>query len=282
MTDGFDLFYRCWKVAGDVQKIVLCVHGLGVNSEFFEGLSVGMTKARIEMYALDLRGFGNSVENGLARGDTSNFKRHLQDIDEFVTFIHASHPTAQVFMLGHSLGCCYALWFAANHPGSLDGLVLAAPPIQYITKSPTLLIIKGLFFLLFAPKRKLYGDREMSEAYRMSEEFKLLDENPLNARGLSARYLIGGVGPLQKDALKFASRIGTPALILQGDADIHVLPAGAKKLLDRLASKDKTLKTFGDADHRFFHLIFPVYDFQDDPAKRQQVTDVLSEWIRSH
>ena len=66
-------------------------------------------------------------------------------------------------------------------------------------------------------------------------------------------------------------------MIIQGEADIHVLPEGAEKLLDRLAAEDKTLKTFPDADHRFYPLIFPKSEFQDDPAKRKQVTDAVSD-----
>ena len=282
MTDGFGLFYRRWKTVGEVQSVVVCVHGLGANSEFFANLGEALTKDGIDVYALDLRGFGNSVEPGLARGDTSSFKRHLQDLDEAVTFIRRKHPEKKVFMFGHSLGCSYALWYAANHPDSLDGLILAAPPVQYATKAPASLIIRGVFFLLFSPKKKLYGHEAMPESYRKSEEYKLLSENPLNAHGESARYMIRGVGPLQNGVLKNASRSRTPTLIIQGGADIHVLPEGAEKLLEHLAAEDKTLKTFTDADHRFYHLIFPKSDFQDDPAKRKQVTDAVSDWIKSH
>jgi alpha-beta hydrolase superfamily lysophospholipase len=282
MSDGFGLFYRCWKTAGDVQRVVVCVHGLGMNSEFFGNLGQALTEDGIEVYALDLRGFGNSVEIGLERGDTSNFKGHLQDLNEAVAFIHQKYPEKHVFMLGHSLGCCYALWYAANHPDSLNGLVLAAPPIQYAKKASKILVIKGLLFLLFAPKKKLYANQTMPESLRKSEEYKLLNENPLNAHGQSARYIIRVVGPLQNGALKNASRTRTPTLIIQGEADTHVLPKGAKKLLECLATEDKTLKSFADADHRFYHLIFTKSKFQDDPAKRKQVTDAVSDWIKNH
>jgi alpha-beta hydrolase superfamily lysophospholipase len=280
MTDGFELFYRRWKAAGEVQNVIVCVHGLGVSSEFFGNLGEALSMDGIDVCALDLRGFGNSVEPGLARGDTTSFKRHLQDLNEAVTFIHQAHPAKKVFMLGHSLGCSYALWYAANHPDSLHGLILAAPTIQYSTRAPAALVIKGLLFLLFSPKRKLYGDRTMPETYRKSQEYKLISEDPLNAKGESARYIIRGVGPLQNGVLKNASRTRTPTLIIQGEADIHVLPQGAKKLFEGLAAEDKTLKTFPDADHRFYHLIFPKADFQDDPAKRKQVTEAVSDWIK--
>jgi len=45
-----------------------------------------------EVYALDLRGFENSKEEGLSRGDTRNFKRHLKDVNEVVDFVRKSHP----------------------------------------------------------------------------------------------------------------------------------------------------------------------------------------------
>ncbi len=122
----------------------------------------------------------------------------MQDLSEAVTFIHEKHQNKKVFLLGHSLGCCYALWYTANNQASLDGVVLAAPPIQYATKTPVGLVIKGLFLLLFAPKKVLRGDQEMPQAFKNSDEFKLLNENPLNAHGQSARYIIRCVGPLQK------------------------------------------------------------------------------------
>jgi alpha-beta hydrolase superfamily lysophospholipase len=64
ITDGFNLFYRLWRAAGEVQSVVVCVHGLGVNSEFFANLGEVLAKDGIDVYALDLRGFGNSVEAG--------------------------------------------------------------------------------------------------------------------------------------------------------------------------------------------------------------------------
>ncbi len=81
-------------------------------------------------------------------------------------------------------------------------------------------------------------------------------------------------------------RVTTPTLIVQGGADVLALPIGAQKLLGGLAAKDKTLKTLADADHFFYHTIFPKSfsksSFQDDKGKRQQVIATVSDWIRAH
>ncbi len=74
MSDGFALFYWQWKVTDEAQRVVVCVHGLGVNSEFFENLGKALAKDKIEVYAQDLRGFGNSVEKGLERGRYKQFQ----------------------------------------------------------------------------------------------------------------------------------------------------------------------------------------------------------------
>jgi alpha-beta hydrolase superfamily lysophospholipase len=282
MTDGFGLFYRRWKVVGEVQKVIVCLPGIGGNSEVFGILGEALAKDGIEVYALDRRGFGNSVEKGLLRGDTSNIKRHLQDLEEAIGYIRNNHPGKKVFMLGHSLGGCYTLWYVANHSDSLDGMVLMAPSIVPGQKTPPGLAIKGFLSLLFAPKTMLPISFIFPETIRKTEEYKLFSENPLNATAVSARYLIRGVRPLQTKALDNASRTGTPTLVIQGGADTVVLPIGAKKLLDSLAAKDKSLQTFADADHFFYHVLFRKSTFQDDPLKRKQITGAVSDWIKAH
>ena len=282
MKDGLDLFYRHWATGGEAQSIVLCVHGTGRNSEYFGTLGEALSHDGIEVYAPDLRGFGNSLEKGLSRGDASSFQRHLQDLVDAVGYLHGKHPGKKVFMLGHSYGGNYAIWYAANYPDSLDGIVLLAPGIVSAFKPPPALMIKGFFSLMFAPKTFLRSDSMVPESLKNSDEIKFFNENPLDTPGMSARLAIRGLAPLLNKTLENAARVTTPTLVLQSEADTYALPIGAKKLLSALASKDKTLKTFTDADHFFYHTIYPESSFQDDPEKRRQVTTIVSDWIRAH
>ncbi len=285
MTDGFDLFYRHWKVSGECQSAILCVHGGGRNSEYFERLGEALARDGIEVYAPDLRGFGNSVEKGLSRGDTSNFRRHLQDLDEAVSYVRGKLPGRKVFMLGHSYGGNYAIWYAANHPDTLDGVVLMAPGVVTTLKPTPALLVKGLFSLLFAPTTLLDADSMWPECVRNSEEVKFYNENPLDTP-LSARFAIRGLTPFLNKTIENAMRVTTPTLIVHGGADVLALPVGAQKLLDALAAKDKILKTLADADHFFYHVIFPKSfvksSFQDNNEQRQAVIATVSDWIRAH
>jgi len=282
MTDGFELFYRRWKAIGEVEKLVICIHGMGSHSEYFRVMGQELAADSAEVYALDLRGFGNSKEEGLPRGDTSDFKRHLEDVNEAVDFVRKKHPGKKVYMFGHSIGACYALWYAANHPNSLDGIILAAPAIVLGSRMSGRDYLRFLFSLLFAPKRMYEPYKTLPQDQRESEETKIALQDPLGTTRFSMRWLSGSGRTLQYKALQNASRIEKPTLIIQGEEDKIALPTGAKRLFDSLAAEDKSIQTFPDADHYFYHALFLKATKKHDPAKRKSVTSVVRDWLKTH
>jgi acylglycerol lipase len=131
MSDGFQLFYRHWSLGAETEQIVLGLHGSGSYSGQFRQIAERLPAdvPGTEVFAIDERGFGNSVEAGLQRGDVSSFKRFLQDIDEVAESLQKNHPDKKLYLFGHSLGCLQSLGFAASHPDSVAGLILAAPGV---------------------------------------------------------------------------------------------------------------------------------------------------------
>lgn len=280
MTDGFDLFCRHWKAVEENKKSVLCIHGIGGHSEVFRFFGQDLAEDGIEVYALDLRGFGNSKEKDLPRGDTSDFKRHLQDVEEAVDFVRKRNPENKVYMFGWSLGVLYTLWYSANHPDSLDGIILAAPywvgfmPRRYRTKIPSK--------LLSAPKTIYDSYETWSHDFKESEEGKILLQDPLFTTKRSWRWLGGVKTTLSDKALQNASLIEKPTLIILGEKDDNDIRKGAKQLLESLATKDKSIQTFPDADHFFYHALFFKATAKHDPAKRKHVTSVVKDWLNTH
>jgi alpha-beta hydrolase superfamily lysophospholipase len=267
MTDGFDIFYRRWKTVGEAQRAVVCIHGLPGQSEQFALIGRDFAAQGTEVYAIDLRGFGSSVEEGLARGDTKDVKRHLQDLDEVVGEIRKNHPGKHVFMLGHSVGCNYALWFVASHRDTLEGLILVAPAIKRTSKIPAMDLLPFLLALVLAPKKTYDLRRVIADDVKKSNEFKVIFDDPMIPTRVSVRYL-GGTRPLLDKVLSNASRTEEPTLIIQGDADKWVQPSGATQLLETLPAKDKSLRSFPGADHFFFDLLLPDLASQSDSEKR--------------
>ena len=284
MTDGFDLFYRHWRAVGESKKSVVCIHGLGGHSEDFRVVGQDFAEDGIEVYALDLRGFANSKEEALPRGDTSNFKRHLQDVDEVVDCVRKRHPKNKVYMFGYSLGALYTLWYSANHPSTINGIIFVAPAIEM--RSPIIPrkdYIKVPFILLFAPKTIYDRSKNWRPAFRESETGKIILQDPLYTTKYSWRWLYSVKRTLSDRALQYASQIEKPTLIIQGEADESCFPSGAKKLLESLAAKDKSLQTFTDADHLFYDaFLLGKTTAKHDPAKRKQVTTVVKNWLNTH
>jgi len=283
MSDGFDLFCRHWKAVGRVKRSVVCIHGIGGHSEEFRVMGQDLAEDGTEVYALDLRGFANSKEEDLPRGDTSNFSRHLQDVDEVVNFVHKRHPKNKVYMFGYSLGVLYTLWYSASHPDSLDGTILAAPAIKYLSaKMPRRDRIKFPFMLLFAPKTLYDSYKNWPQDMKESEEGKIILQDPLYTTKRSWRWL-SGAKRISDKALQNASQIEKPTLILVGEKDELYIRDGAKQLLESLATKDKSIQTFPDADHMFYDaFLLGKTTAKHDPAKRKHFTSIIKDWLNAH
>ncbi len=95
MSDGFNLFCRHWKTEGKSERALVCIHGFGGHSGFFKPFGEILACGGINVYALDLRGFGNSKEKDLPMGDTSDFgieqTSHPQFATGFVDKARAQH-----------------------------------------------------------------------------------------------------------------------------------------------------------------------------------------------
>ncbi len=257
-ADGFNLAYRHWK-ATKPKRVVVCIHGIGDYSGWFRNIAPELAKDGSDVYALDLRGFGESVEVEKPKGFVSDFNRHLQDIDDFVAEISGCHRGKKVFILGHSLGGVYSVWYAANHPSIVDGLVLAAPAVACAISDT-------------------YSDKK-----RDPEEIRIMQNDPLETWTLTESYLLNIQCLLLNEVLENACQIWVPTLILQGAADVTVQPEGARQLYTKIAAADKSLEFFGDAGHWFYDALSPAPPRSKcDAAKREKVVSTINDWLSNH
>lgn len=280
-ADGFNIAYRCWNATKPVKRVVVCIHGIGDYSGWFKNLAPELTLNGNQVCALDLRGFGDSIEEGFPRGHVSNFRRHLQDIDDFVRYIRKINENKKIYVLGHSLGGVYSIWYATIHPGSADGLILAAPAVDSALNSrKNGLII--LFLKTFNPgsTHNLFAS---SDSKRDHEEIEIMLKDPREANKLTVKYLSDIRVVLLKDALRNVSNINVPTLILQGEADATVPPQGAKWLYQKLLVKDKELALFSDAGHWFYDALSPSAPrTMFNSSQREKFISTINVWLGSH
>jgi acylglycerol lipase len=256
-SDGFKITYRHWK-AIESRRVVVCIHGLGDYSGWFSNVAPELASDGCEVYALDLRGFGESVATSSARGGVADFNKHLQDIDDFVSYVWIQQNGKPLFLFGHSLGGAYSLWYAAHFPSKVDGLVLAAPSV-----------ICNLDTADVARKRD-------------PEEVIIMQNDPLEVLVLPEAYLQKAIS-LVNTSLENAQSIKIPTLILQGSADVVVALQCAKELYAKLAATDRKLVIFEGAGHWFHDALCPIAPRSKcDSKERHQFVLIIKEWLREH
>jgi alpha-beta hydrolase superfamily lysophospholipase len=282
MSDGFDLFYRRWSAMGSMERAVIFLHGIEVHSGAFGFMGPELAKGQSEVYAFDRRGFGNSKEPDLPRGDVHNFDRHLEDINDFVEIVRQNHPGKKVFLFGHSIGSAYALWYAATHPEKIDGLILASPPLETGFKLPFGDTVKLVLSPAYHHHSMYDLIDEWPRAFRESEEYKLITSDVLCTKEFGLGYLFDAQTKLANKMPHNASKIEKPVLLLHGDSDIVALPKSSETIREKLVSEDKTLHTFADANHWLYQSIIPKMSGKYDVEKKRTVSAVVNDWLKMH
>lgn len=104
-------------------QAVLCIHGICCDARIFSYVGARLSQVGYDVYAIDLPGYGKSDGR---RGDL-DFDGSLKSIHDIVMDLKKKY--SRVFMLAHSFGSTFALWYIHNF-NSVDGLVLLAPYVR--------------------------------------------------------------------------------------------------------------------------------------------------------
>jgi alpha-beta hydrolase superfamily lysophospholipase len=120
--DGAQLAYRAYlPVGGSAKGSVILVHGSSSRSDRIHPLAKGFAQAGYAVYALDIRGHGESGEKGKIA-----YVGQLEDDVE--DFLKAIKPAGKKSLVGFSAGGGFVLRFAAESRRNLfDNYLLLSP-----------------------------------------------------------------------------------------------------------------------------------------------------------
>jgi alpha-beta hydrolase superfamily lysophospholipase len=293
-------------------NILVCIHGAYCDGQLFAYLASRISCKGFRVYALDLLGQGKS-DGG--RGDTQ-FDDSLESIDEVIQAlknntenqelrveegnrasinhnVDVSHDNntgkTKVFILGHSLGCTFVLWYVRRFKSSIDGIILMAPYLRIRTMKrrsdvePSSLSFLYLFlrrqltpkkvltFVDVVPKLKKIGGEEISLLIRhRGDNFRY-----------TIRFIVDIVG-LRNDKVKEILKVELPVLILHGKRDRLVYSEVSQTLFNMIESQKKEIKLF-DCDHWFYHCVFyqelaQLLSNQPSESDRNLVIQTIIDW----
>jgi alpha-beta hydrolase superfamily lysophospholipase len=249
--------------------ILVCLHGLGLNSKSFKDFAAKITPFGYGVIALDVRGFGSfAMEKGL---DKLDLETGLEDLAASVSLIRAHRPGVPIIVLGESMGGALALQLAAKHPELVDALISAVPSSKRFKSAQTNLLVG--FKLIESKKKPIEIGKRVVEQSTADESVRAVWINdPGNRLQLSAEELLRFQN-FMKETEKIAKDVkAIPAIIFQGFRDHLVKPEGTIALYGALGTSQKDLVLVGDSEH----LIFEEGQAPDD------IVRMLAGWLDSH
>jgi acylglycerol lipase len=124
MSDGYALRGRVWRPAANTRGAILYLHGIQSHGGWFEWSASLLAAAGQAVILPDRRGSGL---NAPARGDTTNWRRWLRDMDEIAKWALAEFRVPRMALVGVSWGGKLAVAWAAENPERVGSLLLIAP-----------------------------------------------------------------------------------------------------------------------------------------------------------
>jgi acylglycerol lipase len=237
MADGTHLPVRRWMPEGDVDAVVIALHGFTDYRNAFSNLGTYLARRGIATYAYDQRGFGGTARRGIWPGTLLL----VDDLIQVTELLQKLHPKAKLFILGESMGAAVVLVAMDRHDfPDIGGAVLLAPAVWgWRVMNPAL---AGLLRLLAhgAPRLPIPASEFRKLASDNQAMLDALDQDPLVLQSVRVDALYGLV-TLMDDALESATSLGTPTLVLYGARERIIPRAAREEFIGRLRASQPVL-----------------------------------------
>jgi acylglycerol lipase len=261
---------RTWVRPGeDPTACLLCIHGLGLQSNSYEFFGTEQSKRGLAVYAIDVRGFGSWMNS---KGKSKvNFDECLLDIKQSLESIRAANPGKPIYLLGESMGGAIALRAASLYPDLVDGLISSVPAGERFNQGKT--SVKVFLNLLTGVNLSDLGKDIVNQA-TMNQKLKAQWQgDPLARLSLTPQELIQFQDFMNSNHEAAKKVADMPVLFVQGNGDLLVKPEGTWELFNTVASKDKSFFAVPGE-----HLIFEEAQTQE-AGPRDQNFRVINSWL---
>ncbi|MCA9934613.1 MAG: lysophospholipase [Ardenticatenaceae bacterium] len=264
---GFDLFMQSWLPDGDKRAVIILIHGLGEHSSRYQNVVDALVPQGYAIYSFDHRGHGRSPDRQCAH--VNDWSEYRSDMRAFVQLVQQREPGLPLFIYGHSMGGLITLEYVLHHPEGLAGVIASAPAVSEVEASPLLLAI-GRLMARLKPDFSLDSGLDVTGISRDTAVVEAYQKDPLVHGKVSARWstaFTGAIAWTQAHAADFQP----PLLILHGEADRLVAPAGSQTFFENVRQPDKQ------------RIVYPggYHEPHNDIQKEQVLADV-SEWLAKH
>jgi acylglycerol lipase len=262
---GLTIFVRSWRPDAQARGVVAYVPGFNSHSGYFGWAAEQLVAADLAVYAVDLRGRGQSDGE---RFYVEKFSDYVDDVSAVVKLAKAREPGLPTFLLGHSAGGVVACLYALDHQRELTGLISESFAHDIPAPDFALAVFKGLSHVV-PHAHILHLKNEIFS--RDPKVVQVMDADPLIAHETQPTKTLAEMVRADERLKKEFPLITLPVLILHGTADQATRPSGSQRFYDMAGSRDKTLKLYDGHFH----------DLLNDLDKEVVMADIKS-WIVGH
>ena len=263
-TGGIRLFVRSWQPRGTPRGLVVICHGFNSHSGYYTWVGQQLASRNFTVYALDLRGRGQSDGERFYVDAMSDWTSDLATVIALGKARHGQMPT---YLLGHSAGGVISCLYTLEHQDELSGFICESFAFEVPAPGFAIAALKGLSHI--APHAHVL--RLKNEDFSRDQAVvAAMNADPLIAHETQPTRTVAELARTDDRLKREFSRITLPILILHGTADKATKPSGSQHFYHAAGSTDKTLKLYDGHYH----------DLLNDIGKETVLEDV-AQWIET-
>ena len=264
--DGVEIFWqRAEPDDGKPRGVVLIAHGYAEHLGRYKGFVEHLAARGIATAALDHRGHGRSAG---PRGHCLDFHELVSDLRTLADMAAEWWAETPRLLFGHSMGGLIAFLYLLRHPETVRAGALTGPAFRVPDQAPRSVQRIAILLGRVAPRLTLKSKLDQTALARDPAVGQAYVKDPLVHRAATVGFF-RAIKAAQAIARIEAPKLKVPLLILQGDADRIVDPAGAADIAARLTSPHQLIMLPG-----YFHEL--LNEPKDD---RKLVLDRLDSWF---
>jgi acylglycerol lipase len=263
-SDGLRISFRYWRPGERPLAVLVIVPGFNSHSGYYEWVGDQLRVADIAVYALDLRGRGESDGE---RFYVNKFADYVRDVAGLIDVVKREASGVPVFLLGHSAGGVIACLYALDHQFEISGLICESFAFELPAPEFALAVLKGISHV--APHAHVLhlNNEDFSRDRAIVDR---MNADPLIAHETQPTKTVAELVRADERLKNKFDAISLPLLILHGTADKAAKPKGSELFYAKAGSKDKTLKLYEGVFHD------PLNDFD-----KETVISDIRDWLRA-
>lgn len=246
-SDGTRLHYQSWWPGSPPKGHVQVLHGLGDHSGMHRHLVDHLLAHGYAAHAIDLRGHGRSAGQ---RAYVRRWSEYHSDALALTDRLKYRNAVQRVTLIGSSMGALLALDLVLAHPGRVNAVVAAAPPLGEVGVPPALMTLARVASRVL-PRISLRTGMDLSGIAADPAVLAEVLADPLFHRVGTAR-LATELTEAAERVRTGIPRIAVPALLLHGTRDRMVPPRPTREAATRAPADLVRYVEYPDGYHALF------------------------------